>query len=72
MLVHLKGLAQEPDAFVVTYDANMTQLHFWRCLETMKKSDFAPFVNREHDIYHQKLMVSHPIIDNVIATFTNK
>ena len=72
MLVHLKGLDQELDAFVITYDANMTQLDFWRCLERMKKSDFAPFVNREHDIYHQKLILSHPIIDDLIVTFTNK
>ena len=51
MLACFKELCIELDGHGVAYDENTKQLDFWRCLETMKETEFTTFVNCERGDY---------------------
>ena len=54
ILAHFKELCIELDGNGVDYDENTKQLDFWRCLETMKETEFANFVSREREDYRKQ------------------
>ena len=72
MLSRFKELCVELDNHGVTYDANTKQLDFWRCLETMKETEFSNFVNRERETYRQTTISARQSVDTLIPTFLNK
>ena len=72
MLDRFKELCLELDGHGVAYDENTKQLDFWRCLETMKETEFANFVNREREDYRKQPVATRPAVDTLMVTFIDK
>ena len=72
MLARFKQLCIELDGNGVIYDENTKQLDFWRCLETMKETEFANFVNREREDYRKQPTATRTSVDLLIGTFIDK
>ena len=72
MLARFKGLCNELDGNGANYDENTKQLDFWRCLETMKETEFANFVSREREDYRKQPTTSRKTVDSLLGTFIDK
>ena len=72
MLSRFKELCLELDGNGVVYDENTKQLDFWRCLETMKETEFSNFVSREREDYRKLPAASRKKVDLLLGTFIDK
>ena len=72
MHARFKELCIKIDGNGGPYNENTKQLDFWRCLETMKETEFATFVSHKRDEYRKQPSTSRPSIDSLMGTFIDK